>query len=129
MKTYLCRWMCGTGILQPKFEHHPQESHSSSSDHAQGPSARQAIHSKIGQTKSSSLLTANSLPTISPSTKTKVSRRSTPCRWHWKFMSGGICLPCNVKGIRLKTFDLNTEVDSESLIGAGRVLHSLAPGF
>ena len=39
-------WICGTGILQPKIQHHPQESYSSGSHPAQGRSARHAIHSR-----------------------------------------------------------------------------------
>ena len=48
-------WIYGTRILQPKFKHHPQESHSSGVHHVQGPSARQAIHTKLGLTTPSSL--------------------------------------------------------------------------
>ena len=39
-------WKYGTGILQPKYQHHPQESHSSGPHHAQGPRAKHAIHSR-----------------------------------------------------------------------------------
>ena len=38
--------ICGTGSLQLKCQHHPQESYSSGPHHDQGPSARQAIHSR-----------------------------------------------------------------------------------
>ena len=30
-------WICDTSILQPKFQHHPQESHSSGPHRAHGP--------------------------------------------------------------------------------------------
>ena len=39
-------WICDTSILQPKFQQHPQENHSSGRDRAQGASAGQAIHSR-----------------------------------------------------------------------------------
>ena len=38
-------WKYGTGILQPKYQHLPQESHSSGPNHTQLPSAKHAIHS------------------------------------------------------------------------------------
>ena len=89
-------WICGTGILQPKFQHHPQESHSSGSHHAQA--KRQAGHSQQkGQTKSSSLPTTESHPRISPGGENRESLQVAVR----EFMSEGISLPCNVKGITL----------------------------
>ena len=39
-------WKYGTGILQLKYQHHPQESHNSGPHHVQGPSAKHAIHNR-----------------------------------------------------------------------------------